>query len=169
MEAWVFLHISSVMFPFSRRKTGEVKSLAQVHGEVMEMSSPLHHPRPDTFPGDPCPRPWDLWELRSSEPIAGSPPISQTKKLRPHGSTRVTEQGREPIWRDPRRRSLRYLSQGVVGCVEDKGFSARCELAGQLRGVQLPVAAGIQFPILVGALQEEVGGGGNTYPHDFHL
>lgn len=55
------------------------------------------------------------------------------------------------------RRSLRYLSQGVVGCVEDEGFSARCELAGQLRGIQLPVAAGIRLSLLDGALREEGG------------
>lgn len=58
----------------------------------------------------------------------------------------------------PGRRSLRYLSQGVVGCVEDEGFSARCEFAGQLRGIQLPVAAGIRFSLLGGALQEEGAG-----------
>ena len=55
-----------------------------------------------------------------------------------------------------------YLAQGVVGCVEDQGFGARRELAGQLHGVQLPGAAGIQFPVLGGALQEEAGEGGNT-------
>lgn len=47
-----------------------------------------------------------------------------------------------------------HLSQGVVGCVEDEDFGARSELAGQLLGVQLPVAAGLQFPFLGGGLQE---------------
>lgn len=35
-----------------------------------------------------------------------------------------------------------YLSQRVVGCVEDQDLGARCELAGQFCGIQLPVITG---------------------------
>lgn len=52
----------------------------------------------------------------------------------------------------------RYLSQRVVGCVEDQDLGARCELAGQFCGIQLPIITGSQLPLRSRALQEEVGG-----------
>lgn len=48
-----------------------------------------------------------------------------------------------------------YLSQRVVGCVEDQGLGTRCELAGQFCRVQLPVIAGFQLSLSNRALQEE--------------
>lgn len=48
------------------------------------------------FPEDRCACPWDLGEPRSSGLIAGSPPTSQMKKLRPEGSKSVTGGVLEP-------------------------------------------------------------------------
>jgi hypothetical protein len=56
-----------------------------------------------------------------------------------------------------------YLSQRVVGCVEDQDLGARCELAGQFCGVQLPIIAGSQLPLRSRTLRG-VGGSSIYFP-----
>lgn len=85
---------------------------------------------PHTFPGECCSCAWDLQGPQSSELITGSPPTSQMKKLRPQGSKSVMEWGLDPSLEGSLEGRLCYLSQGVVGCIEDQGFGSRSELAG---------------------------------------
>lgn len=59
----------------------------------MEAPSRTHR---QPFSEDCCACPWDLCEPWSSELIAGSPPTSEMKKLRPGGSKSVTEGVLEP-------------------------------------------------------------------------